>query len=246
MQELYQILALSLALGTVIAASHPTLAEIENEQKREASNHHELMGKFAEMEEHLDYNRDKRCTGHYDSTATRKFVNFRAKQLLKLMREIEVNQHKLEKWQLKWGKQLCSLVGPNGSMTDDVAELKDFCGLDKSNSHVKFKFVAQDVTTIRGQDVYVVGNAPELGSWDTKKAVKLSLSVFTIICTRIILTTVRNKVARSSVWEERPLFARVDVYQNFNSYQDRPHVQTYFIFRTFETYSSQFRVGSRS
>jgi DNA-binding transcriptional LysR family regulator len=59
-------------------------------------------------------------------------------------------------------------------------------------------------------------------------------------------TTVRNKVARSSVWEERPLFARVDVYQNFNSYQDRPHVQTYFIFRTFETYSSQFRVGSRS
>lgn len=171
MQELYKILVLSLALGTGIAASH--LAEIKDEERREASMHHELMGKFAEMEEHLNYNRDKRCTGHYDSTASRKFVDFRAKQLLKLMREIEVNQHKLEEWQLKLDKQLGSLVGPKGSMTADVAELKDFCGLDKSNSHVKFKFVAQDVTTKVGQNVYVVGTT-ELGNWAPEKAVKLS------------------------------------------------------------------------
>lgn len=174
MQELYKILALSLALGTGITASHTPLAEIEKEQKREASMHHELMGKFAEMEEHLNYSRNKRCTGHYDSTASRKFVDFRAKQLLDLMSHIEIHQHKLEKWQLKLDEQLSSLVGPNGSMTANVTALKDFCGLDKLNRHVKFKFVAQGVETNFGQDVYIVGNTPELGSWDPEKAVKLN------------------------------------------------------------------------
>lgn len=173
MQELYKILALSLALGTGITASHTPLAEIEKEQKREASNHHELMEKFNEMEEHLSH-KGKKCTNHYSATASHCYVDFRVRKLLELTKEVVKKQHKLEKWQLKLDKQLSSLVGPKGSMTADIAALKDACGLDESNSHVLFRFTAQGVTTEFGEDVYVVGNTPELGSWDHKKAVKLS------------------------------------------------------------------------
>ena len=43
-----------------------------------------------------------------------------------------------------------------------------------SSEAIRVDFTVNGFTTVPGQDLYVVGSVPELGNWDTSKAIKLN------------------------------------------------------------------------
>jgi hypothetical protein len=47
-----------------------------------------------------------------------------------------------------------------------------------SNANSRVTFTASSATTVPGQDVYVVGNIPELGEWDPRRAVKMAPTAY--------------------------------------------------------------------
>jgi alpha-amylase len=70
-------------------------------------------------------------------------------------------------------------------------------------------FAVQNATTVWGQNVYVVGNTPELGNWDPSKAVLLSPSAYPTWMGKVVLPRnasvalkfIKRDGAGNVVWE---------------------------------------------
>jgi alpha-glucosidase len=52
--------------------------------------------------------------------------------------------------------------------------------LTSATAKTSVNFVCGNGTTVSGQSVFVVGNIPELGSWNTLNAIKLDANVYPI------------------------------------------------------------------
>lgn len=81
---------------------------------------------------------------------------------------------------VSWSDSLIKVVIPGGVPGDVQASVTTSSGVTSdsfsgfkvlTNSQVSVRFKVNNATTEYGVNVYIVGNVPELGSWDTSKAI---------------------------------------------------------------------------